>query len=102
MLPYMAAADFYLQPSLKESGGITPMVSALYGAIPIVTQAGGLKDNFNKENAIIVENNLAQKLEEALKIYSTDSLLREKRKKAMLSEFGWTTRKKQYIELYES
>jgi len=40
-----------------ESGGIMPMIMSMYGTIPITTLNGGLKDNFNSDNAIIVENN---------------------------------------------
>jgi glycogen synthase len=35
-----------------------PMTASRYGAIPITTLNGGLADNFNDENAIIVYDDL--------------------------------------------
>lgn len=39
-----AAADYILIPSSFEPCGLTQMIALLYGAIPIVTATGGLKD----------------------------------------------------------
>jgi glycogen synthase len=35
-----------------------PMTASQYGAIPIVTLNGGLADNFNDNNAIVVYDDL--------------------------------------------
>ena len=102
MPTFMAGADFYLQPSVMESGGLMPLSASRYGAIPIVTLNGGLADNFNKENAIIILNdNLDEAIAQAFKIYQKKDFLYEKRKICMTQDFSWDTRKKDFIELYE-
>ena len=101
--PIAAGADFYLQPSLMETGGLMPMTMSLYGTIPIVTQNGGLADNFNEENAIIVKNNdVFSSLKEAIKIYNNPIKLEEKRRICMTQGFSWSKRKQEFINLYEA
>lgn len=97
----IAGADFYLQPSLMETGGLMPMTASLYGAIPIVSQNGGLSDNFNVNNAIIVNSKLTDSLNQAINLYNNSDLLKEKRKIAMSQDFSWKKRKKNFIDLYE-
>ena len=98
---FVSSADFYLQPSLMETGGLMPMTASLYGAIPIVTQNGGLADNFNYENAIIVTDNLRENMKEAISLYDNKTLLNQKRKEVMTQNFSWQERKKDFIQLYE-
>jgi starch synthase len=69
MPPFLAGADFYLQPSLIESGGLMPLTAMSYGTIPIVTLNGGLLDNFNDDNAIVVYDDLADALVRASELY---------------------------------
>lgn len=97
----IAGADFYLQPSLMETGGLMPMTASLYGTIPIVTQNGGLSDNFNQANAIIVKDKLLDSLEQAIALYDDKKLLEEKRRIVMRQNFSWKERKKDFIRLYE-
>lgn len=100
--PLNAAADFLLQPSLEESCGLMPMTASRYGAIPIVTLNGGLADNFNEENAIIVdEDNVSDGIIKAAALYADEEALAAKRKICMEKDFSWRTRKQGYIELYE-
>lgn len=40
-----AAADMFLMPSRQEASGLNLLYSLAYGAIPIVNQVGGIKDN---------------------------------------------------------
>ena len=40
----MAGADIFLMPSLYEPCGLTQMRSQRYGAPPIVSSVGGLRD----------------------------------------------------------
>lgn len=90
--PLVSSADFYLNPSLYEPCGLMPMTASLYGAIPIVSQVGGLKDNFNQNNAIIIENNLSEAISMANKLYNDKNALYDKRKICMSQDFSWTTR----------
>ena len=102
ILSFLAGADFYLQPSLIETGGLMPMTASQYGAIPIVTQNGGLKDNFNEENAIIVKENLLDSLNLALELYNDKEKFNEKMRTVMSQEYGWNVRKEEIIQLYEA
>ena len=97
----VSSADFYLNPSLYEPCGLMPMTASIYGAVPIVSKAGGLKDNFNKNNAIIIENNLSEAISVANELYNDKNALYDKRKICMSQDFSWATRQKKYIELYE-
>lgn len=100
--PLTAGADFYLCPSNSEVCGLMPMTASRYGAIPIVASIGGLVDNFNNDNAIIIdENGLSEAIKKAASIYTDSNLMEAKRKICMEQDFSWTTRKAGYIELYE-
>lgn len=100
--PLAAGADFYLCPSNTEACGLMPMTASRYGAIPIVTLNGGLADNFNEDNAIIInDNGLQDAIQRASEIYSNHDLIKNKRKICMEQDFSWTSRKIGYIELYE-
>lgn len=100
--PLAAAADFYLNPSIDEPCGLMPMTASRYGTIPIVTKAGGLADNFDDNNAIIVnENGLLGAINKAAEIYKDKEQLKARRKVCMEQDFSWTTRKANYIKIYE-
>lgn len=98
-LQLLAGADYFLSPSRYEPCGLMPMTAARYGCVPIVTQVGGLCDNFCDENAIIVTDTLSKAVEQAATIfYEGDTKLI---KGAMSSDFSWDTRKKPYLDIYE-
>lgn len=99
--PLTAGADFYLSPSVTEACGLMPMTASRYGAIPIVTQNGGLADNFNAHNAIVINNDLASAIRRASVLYSNKKALEYKRRTCMEQDFSWATRKEGYIKLYE-
>ena len=100
--PLAAGADFYLCPSNTEACGLMPMTASRYGAVPIVTLNGGLADNFNNDNAIVIgDDGLSEAIKKAAEIYSDNDLMTAKRKVCMEQDFSWTTRKAGYIELYE-
>lgn len=98
-LQLLAGADFYLSPSRYEPCGLMPMTAARYGCVPIVTEVGGLKDNFTNENAIIVKGSLENALEEAASIYYANDT--SKIKACMTSDFSWKSRKEEYERIYE-
>lgn len=103
VIPILAGADFYLQPSLMESGGLMPLTASRYGAVPIVTLNGGFADSFTEENAILVlENNIESAIDQAFSLYDNYLMFMEKQKVCMQQDFGWNTRKSGFIKLYES
>lgn len=104
MPPFLAGADFYLQPSLIENGGLMPLTAMSYGTIPIVTLNGGLLDNFNQDNAIIVDeyNGLPDAINRASELYNNKEDFREKRRFCMQQDISWNSRKTDYINLYEA
>ena len=78
------------------------MIASMYGAIPIVTQNGGLRDNFNSRNAIIVKNrDTRNALKEAMTLYKNKERLRDKRAISMSQNFSWHFHKNNFIKLYE-
>jgi len=100
--PLAAGADFYLCPSNSEACGLMPMTASRYGAIPIVAMNGGLVDNFNPDNAVVIdENGLPNAIERAAKLYEDKKELKNKRNTCMTEDFSWTTRKQGYISIYE-
>jgi glycogen synthase len=66
-----------------ESGGLMPMTASRYGTIPIVTQNGGLKDNFNSSNAIIIKNDIIESINSAIELYNNKEELTKKRQIVM-------------------
>lgn len=98
----LAGADFYLSPSVYESCGLMPLNACRYGAIPITTLNGGLGDNLNEDNSIVIYSDLEPALQEAFELYQDPIALADKRKVCMEWDFSWDTRKKGYIDLYEA
>ena len=99
----LSGSDFYLSPSIYEPCGLMPMSACIYGTIPIVSQVGGLKDNFNEDNSILIKESLEQAILESTKLYEDKDLLFRKRQYCMRQkQFFWDKRKQEYIKLYES
>lgn len=98
-----SGSDFYLAPSVYEPCGLMPMSASVFGAIPIVSQKGGFKDNFNDENAIIIKDSMEDAIYQSLELYKDKQALYNKRKICMEQEqFFWKNRKMKYIDLYEA
>ena len=98
----LGGADFYLSPSLYESCGIMPLNACRYGTIPITTLNGGLGDNLNEENAIVIYDDIEPALQQAFELYNNPLELAAKRKACMEWDFSWDTRKKGYMDLYDA
>ncbi len=104
-----AAADFILIPSAFEPCGLTQMIALLYGAIPIVTPVGGLKDTIidfssSNGNGIILTEHTNEAIEHGIKRALS---LSEQEKRTLLQNidptlFSWKSSLTQYVELYES
>lgn len=101
-IPMLAGADFYLSPSVTEPCGLMPMTACRYGAVPIVTLSGGLKDNMDGEIAVIVgEDGMAGAVDRAAELYADKAALTAKRVACMGRDFSWATRRAGYVEVYE-
>ena len=51
-----------------------------------------LENSRNKNNAIIIENNLSEAISIANELYNDKNALSDKRKICMSQDFSWTTR----------
>lgn len=100
-IPVLAGSDFHVSPSLTEPCGLMPMVASRYGAIPITTLAGGLSDNFNNKNAIIIDGDIKKAIEAAFVLTENKTKKDFFSAKVMSQSFSWNVRKDEYIKIYE-
>lgn len=108
-----AASDLFMMPSISEPCGISQLIAMRYGSLPIVREAGGLKDTvsaFNKYTGegtgFSFENINAHELlfatKTALTLYNDDKKKFKKLiKNAMNEKNDWEESSKKYIKLYE-
>mmetsp|Transcript_24897 Transcript_24897/g.40993 ORF Transcript_24897/g.40993 Transcript_24897/m.40993 type:complete len:571 (-) Transcript_24897:117-1829(-) len=113
----MAGSDYILMPSRFEPCGLVQLHGMRYGAVPIVSKTGGLKDSVpsecgyqfeevpspdypgmkvTKELLAIGTKIVKAGVEEALADYGTEKFL-EQQKTCMLKDFGWSKK----VLLYE-
>lgn len=108
-----AAADLFIMPSMAEPCGISQLISLRYGTLPVVREAGGLKDTikpyneFNgKGNGFSFENLNAHELlftiKRALELYKDKEKWNNVVRQAMASKNEWKKSSKEYTELYEN
>jgi len=106
-----AAADIFLMPSKSEPCGLSQMIAARYGAIPVVRATGGLKDSIEDCGAgdggigFVFDNYDASDMTYA--IDRAVGLFRDYRDKwnglmrrAMSAEFSWTASAREYVKMY--
>lgn len=104
-----SGADLFLMPSKSEPCGLAQMISSRYGAVALVRETGGLKDSitpygaggngftFRDYNA----GDLLYVIHEALDVYRNNKEEWAKLvKKAMETDFTWSTSSKYYEGLY--
>ena len=105
------AADMFLMPSKSEPCGLSQMISARYGAVPIVRATGGLSDSIedcgggDKGIGFVFGDYsagaLIEVMDRALGLYRDyrsiwDSLA----KRTMSADFGWDVSAKEYEQMY--
>ena len=101
ILPLLAGADFFLNPSEHETGGLMPLKACRYGAIPITTLNGGLVDNMSDDICIpVFSNYLTRAIDDSVDLYKNKPLLHAMRADCMKADFSWSTRKAGYLEAY--
>lgn len=110
------AADFVLMPSRFEPCGLPQMIGAIYGALPVAHDTGGLHDSVETLN---VENNsgngflfeifdssgLFWAMNQAMNFYNLPQTVKEKQVKRIMQEsllsFNHDVTARKYIDLYE-
>ncbi|MDR3263348.1 MAG: glycogen synthase GlgA [Clostridiales bacterium] len=104
-------ADFLLMPSKFEPCGLSQMIAMRYGAIPIVREAGGLKDTVCAYNHIVGSgngftfksydaNDMLDAVNRALDVFYNKADLKKVIKNAMSSDFSWEESARKYEALY--
>ena len=113
-----ASADFLLMPSLFEPCGLNQMISMRYGALPIVSKTGGLKDTvidftdvediesstlglgvtFDEQNLFWFNHAIAK----ALSLYGNKDKFEKISKHNMGVDNSWKYSAKEYLDLYKS
>ncbi|MCZ8156781.1 MAG: glycogen/starch synthase [Leptospira sp.] len=106
-----AASDFFLMPSLFEPCGLNQLYSHAYGAIPIVSRVGGLRDTVSEspidgeQTGIVFEPNdvssLGYALERANTLFHDKDKFHNTRKRIMKLDWSWEKRVVEYESIYE-
>ena len=109
-----SGADIFLMPSKQEPCGLSQMIAARYGTIPVVRETGGLADSIVPHNAgdrsdgigFTFKNYNAHEMLYVLKdaIYSFGNKEEWSAlvKRAMTADFSWKKSAASYEELYRS
>lgn len=106
-----AGSDLFLMPSHFEPCGLSQMIAAAYGTVPLVRATGGLADTITEWNPRLQEGNgfvfhdysapaLVEAVRRAVQCYATDDWSRIQQA-AMQSDFSWATPAAQYAELFQ-
>ena len=105
-----SGADIFLMPSKSEPCGLSQMIASRYGAVALVRETGGLKDSitpygaggngftFHSYNA----HDMLYVICEAIGVYRMKDEWSALVKKAMETDFSWSTSAKYYEGLYLS
>lgn len=109
-----SSSDLFLMPSVSEPCGLSQMISMKYGALPIVREAGGLKDSVEPYNEYTGEgtgftfsninaHEMMYKIKDSLNVYKNKKNdFKKLVDNAMKKDLSWDESSKKYIEMYES
>jgi starch synthase len=108
-----AGADFLVVPSRDEPCGLTQMYAMRYGAVPIVTPVGGLRDTVRPLDAahgrgegLVAEGadpaSLLLACEDALAVWGDPAAFTSLVARAMARDSSWATSAKNYAALYDA
>ncbi|MDX9795794.1 MAG: glycosyltransferase, partial [Arcobacteraceae bacterium] len=111
-----AAADFLLMPSTFEPCGLNQMIAMRYGAMPIVSKTGGLKDtvlDFTDINTLETSKGVGITFEEhnlfwflhaigkAFSLYGNNTKYKRLIQHNMSIDFSWKSSAQLYLQLYK-
>jgi len=111
------AADFVLVPSFFEPGGLSQMISVIYGALPVANDTGGIHDTVscldvakNTGNGFLFKifnaQGLSWAIDQAMKFYRLPLALKERQISRIMRQgaitFNYQVTAQQYIVLYEN
>jgi starch synthase len=111
-----AASDFVMMPSLFEPCGLPQMIGAIYGALPVVHDTGGLHDTVghldvekNSGNGFVFKTydsaGLFWAIQEAMEFYKLPGETKARQIERIMTEsaatFNHDVTAQKYIELYE-
>jgi starch synthase len=106
-----AGADFVVVPSRFEPCGLTQLYAMRFGAVPIVTDVGGLHDTVEPANlargtgtgfvaASPTVVDLLVAFEDALGAYLARGAFNDLRQRAMQRDSSWRTSAQEYVRVY--
>ncbi len=107
-----SGADILLMPSKQEPCGLSQMIAARYGTIPVVRRTGGLNDSispFNETrqsgNGFAFSNYNAHEMlyviKDAIYTFGNKEVWNKLMKEAMTTDFTWAKSATLYEEVYE-
>jgi starch synthase len=108
-----AGADFVVVPSRYEPCGLTQLYAMRYGAIPVVTSVGGLRDTVTPISAVFEEGTglcapsptaeaLLVACEDALALYRDVASHQAAVRRAMSRDSSWREPARAYMSVYAS
>ena len=108
-----AASDFFVVASRDEPCGLTQMYAMRYGAVPVVTPVGGLRDTVTPLDAArasgtgvvaagVDATSLLLACEEALGLWRDPIAMPSLVARAMARDSSWTRSARRYLALYEA
>ena len=110
-LKIYSGADMLLMPSRSEPCGLSQMIAARYGTIPIVHRVGGLYDSITPFDSTTSEGNglafdnynahdMLYTIKNAVELYKQKSIWERIMFNAMTTDFSWESSAKKYCEMY--
>jgi starch synthase len=102
-----AGSDFFVMPSRFEPCGLGQLYAMRYGAVPIVTAVGGLRDTVNDPKTGIKLHSvnapaLLDAVGRAVALYRDPVAFASRQRAAMARDSSWLASANEYVSLYRS